>query len=72
MAETFPNRIYQHAATTGRLRNTTTPSTLPRSRTGWRTRASMVVTTIREQITSPFHTNRDATEDVSGARRIDF
>ena len=29
MAETFPNRIYQHAATTDRLQNTTAVSTLP-------------------------------------------
>ena len=29
MAETFPNRIYQHAAVTDRLTNTTTISTLP-------------------------------------------
>ena len=29
MAETFPNRIYQHAAQTDRLSNTTTISTLP-------------------------------------------
>jgi len=29
MAETFPNRIYQHAAQTDRLTNTTTISTLP-------------------------------------------
>ena len=29
MAETFPNRIYQHAAQTDRLTNTTTPSLLP-------------------------------------------
>jgi phospholipase C len=29
MAETFPNRVYQHAAQTDRLSNTTTISTLP-------------------------------------------
>jgi len=29
MAETYPNRIYQHAAQTDRLSNTTTVSTLP-------------------------------------------
>jgi phospholipase C len=29
MAETFPNRIYQHAAQTDRIRNTFEPSTLP-------------------------------------------
>ena len=45
MAETFPNRIYQHAGQTDRLANSTAISTLPTIWAAWRTTVSAAATT---------------------------